>query len=432
MKRKIALMMSVLLYVFVWTAICQAAGNATASPDHVTLTWAGNPATTMTVTWRTDKTANTGYVEYQKYQKSTAFTTAAKYATARSSGFTTDLQATHLFTATIKSLEPNTKYLYRVGNKSHWSTTHSFTTANPSSKSFKFLIFGDSQSVASGSSPYELWGKTLHNAYNANPDARFFVNVGDLVDTGQSGAHWNAWFSAAAGVIDTIPVMPVAGNHETRGSLDTRRPAYWKAQFYLPQNGPSELKDQAYSYNYGPVHFVVLDSQQSEEKRYGDILTPQKQWLAADLAASKSPWKVVFLHKSAYSVMVGRENKDVRNAFCPVYDRYHVDIVFNGHDHAVGRTFPIKNEAFMSKPSQGTIYYSVGRSGTKYYDKVCKRDWSKFFYNPTDQSNYMVVEVTDTKLVVKAVKADGTIIDKFFIDKKKDINSDTSHSLGKR
>ncbi|MEN6356461.1 MAG: metallophosphoesterase family protein [Armatimonadota bacterium] len=432
MKHKFVLAILILLYVIASPTACLAAGSASASPDHVTLTWADNPATTMTVTWRTDNTTATGSVEYQKYQKSAAFTANAKYATSHSADFTTDLQATHLFTATLKGLEPNTKYLYRVGNQGHWSANHSFTTANPSSKSFKFLVFGDSQSVADGNFPYGVWSKTLHNAYSANPDARFFVNMGDLVDTGQSGAHWNAWFSAAAGVIDTIPIMPVVGNHETRGSLDTRRPAYWKAQFYLPQNGPSDLKDQAYSYDYGPVHFVVLDSQQSEEKQYGDILTPQKKWLAADLAASKSPWKIVFLHKSAYSLMVGRENKDIRNAFCPVYDRYHVDVVFNGHDHSVGRTFPIKNEAYMSKPSQGTIYYSAGRSGTKYYNQVCKRDWSKFFYNPTDQPDYLVVEVAGAKLTITALKTDGAIIDEFFIDKKKDINSDTSHSLGKR
>jgi hypothetical protein len=339
------------------------------------------------------------------------------------SNFTTDLQATYLFTATLKGLEQNTKYLYRVGNKAHWSTAHTFMTASPNVKSFKFLVFGDSQSVAGGSAPYELWGRTVHNAYNSNPDAKFFVSVGDLVDIGQSGAHWNAWFSSATGVIDTIPVMPVSGNHETKGSSETKRPAYWKAQFNLPQNGPSGLRGQVYSYDYGPVHFVILDSQQSEEKQYGDILTPQKKWLAADLSASKSPWKIVFMHKSAYSLMAGRENKDVRGAFCPVFDRYHVDVVFNGHDHAVGRTYPIVNGAYMSRPSQGTVYYSAGRSGTKYYAKPCKREWSKFFYNPTDQPNYLVVQVMGDKLFIKAVKADGTIIDKFYIDKKNDVCS---------
>ena len=136
-----------------------------------------------------------------------------------------------------------------------------------------------------------------------------------IVDVGQSGAHWNGWFGAAAGVIDTVPEMPVVGNHETTGSSETSRPAYWNAQFKMPQNGPSALKNQAYSYDYGPVHFVVLDSQQSEQSIYGDILTPQKKWLDADLAASKSAWKIVFYHKGSYSLKDGRDNKDVRDAF---------------------------------------------------------------------------------------------------------------------
>ena len=74
---------------------------------------------------------------------------------------------------------------------------------------FKFLVFGDSQS-----SQYSVWQTTLHKAYQANKEAAFFINVGDLVDVGQDYAQWKAWFDAAQGVIDTIPAMPVAGNHE--------------------------------------------------------------------------------------------------------------------------------------------------------------------------------------------------------------------------
>ena len=40
--------------------------GATKSPDHITLTWTGNSATTMTVTWRTDPTVESGFVQYQE------------------------------------------------------------------------------------------------------------------------------------------------------------------------------------------------------------------------------------------------------------------------------------------------------------------------------------------------------------------------------
>ena len=119
----------------------------------------------------------------------------------------------------------------------------------------------------------------------------------------RQGAHWNAWFAAAKGVIDSIPIMPVSGNHESYGSKEITKPLYCLEQFTLPQNGPEGLKGQAYSYDYGPVHFVVLDSQQTEQKQGGDILTIQQAWLEADLAASKATWKIVFFHKPPYTIL---------------------------------------------------------------------------------------------------------------------------------
>jgi len=420
MKQKITVSILLMLIAITFSDAClsQGAGNATSSPDHITLTWTSNPSTTMTITWRTDSKISTGSVEYQN---GTSLITAEQHKAASLSNFTTDLQATHLFTATLTGLTPNTKYWYRVGGGGHWSKTNTFTTEGLKTKAFKFLVFGDSQSSTSGEYSYSVWHNTLHHAYSANQDARFIVNIGDLVDVGQSGAHWNCWFAAAAGVIDRVPEMPVTGNHETYGSTSVNRPAYWDAQFRLPHNGPMELSNQVYSYDYGPVHFVVLDSQQSEEKQYGDILTPQKRWLEADLAASKATWKIVFFHKGAYSIKFGRDNKDIRDAFTPVIDKNHVDMVFNGHDHGVARSFPIKNGVFMPKPSEGTVYYIAGHSGSKSYIDLYKRDWCDFFYNPLDQPNYIVVDVTPTKLTVKTLKTDGTPIDAFFIDKKNDI-----------
>lgn len=420
MKRLTALMALALVLAFACSTltIAQAAGGgATAMPDHVTLTWTGNTATTMTITWRTDTSVRTGLVEFGR---GSALPSQTLRIRANPSDFATDLGKTRLFRATLAGLSQSTKYTYRVGDGQHWSATHSFTTANPTSPEVKFLVFGDSQSVP----PYSTWQTTVHNAYRANPDAKFMVSVGDLVDVGQNGAHWNAWFAAAAGVIDSIPTMPVVGNHETTGSKSTRRPEYWNAQFTLPDNGPAGVKNRAYSYDYGSVHIVVLDSQQAEQKQYGDIFGPQKAWLDADLAASKATWKLVFFHKAPYELHLLRQSADVKAAFCPILESRHADIVFNGHDHGIGRTYPIRDGVLKQKPSQGTVYYVCGRSGTKSRPELEKKPWNAFFYNPLDQPNYLVVEIVGKKLTVRAVKQDGTLIDSFCIDKPKDVDSD--------
>jgi len=395
--------------------------GATAIPDHVALTWTGDPATTMTITWRTDSSVTSGIVQYQKGGQ---LSKKALQVSAASRDFITDLGATRLFTCTLNNLSPNSGYAYRVGDGERWSDQASFSTARKNTRDFKFLVFGDSQSAVGVADPYGLWRKTLHNAYQANPDAKFMVNVGDLVDYGQMGVHWNAWFAAAKGVVDRIPEMPVSGNHEHFGSRDMTRPFYWAAQWVLPQNGPEGLKGQAYSFDYGPAHFVVLDSQAEEQKSHGDILALQKPWLEADLAASKAKWKIVLFHKPPYTIYPKRNNDDIKAAFCPIMEKYSVDLVFNAHDHGIARTYPIRSGALMKRPSEGVIYYIAGSSGGKTYKAVQKMGYNSMFHNPVEQPNYFAVEVKEKKITIKTILQDGTLFDEFFIDKQRDISSD--------
>lgn len=390
--------------------------TATPSPDHITLTWTGDPATTMTVTWRTDSTVTTGIVQYQQGKK---LTKKALKAEARARDFKTNLGTTRLFTSNLKQLLPNTQYVYRVGDGKKWSRQYTFTTADPEAETFKFLVFGDSQSPATGDDPYGIWRETIRSAFKANPDADFFVNVGDLVDFGQLEEHWNAWFAAVEGVIDTIPAMPVPGNHESYGSRDTWKPEYFTAQFNLPRNGPYGLKGQAYAYDFGPVHIIVLDSQEFEQRRYGDILSIQQSWLESSLTTSRKDWKIAFFHRAPYGVKMDRDEVEVRNAFCPILEKHHVDLVFNAHDHGVKRTHPVKGGIAMQDPSEGTIYYVTGRSGTKTYKDIEEKEHSSFFYAPMEQPNYFVVEGTDERITVKTVLQDGTVIDTLTIDKPK-------------
>lgn len=138
-----------------------------------------------------------GFVQYNTGGASVQSINATVYK------LTTDLGDINIHTATLTGLKPGTAYEYRVGNVKNLSRIYTFTTADKYKYApFKFLIFGDSQSGDSSNPEYGPWATTLQNAFKANSDAKFFVNVGDLVEQGQSYAHWNNWFSAAKGVID--------------------------------------------------------------------------------------------------------------------------------------------------------------------------------------------------------------------------------------
>ncbi len=384
-----------------------AAAGAPGAPDHVVLTWTADPATTITITWRAPAEAAAGVVCYQEGETLTA---TPQQALATATDLATDAGVWRLYSATLTGLAPKTRYAYRVGDGRQWSPVRAFTTADPEAESLTFLVFGDSQSIA----PYAQWRKTVQRAFAAHPDARFMVNVGDLVDTGKSAGHWHAWFAAAEGVIDRIPVMPALGNHECY-PLGTGWRAYWHAQFRLPQNGPDGQKNQVYSFDVGPAHFTVLDSQQSEQRQRGDILTPQRQWLDADLKNVNAPWKFAFVHKGPYHLH-GGGNPQIRDAFCPTLEAHNVNVVFSAHDHGVARTHPLKHHA---RAAEGTIYMTTGRSGMKVYRDLRAHPLHAFFHNPLDQPNYLVVELTAMTATITTYAQDGTRIDAFTLEQRK-------------
>lgn len=393
--------------------------GATNLPDHITLTWTQDPTTTQTITWRTDTTVNSGQVQYGKDPS----LKDAKTIDATVQKFSSDLGDMNIHSATLTDLEPGTKYYYRVGYGNNFSNIYSFTTEAKDTNSFKFLIFGDSQSGIATDPQYGPWKTTIQNAFNANKDAKFFINVGDLVEIGQMYAHWNNWFDAAKGVIDTIPEMPVEGNHETYQSANynSAKPKDFVSQFPVPQNGPDGLKGQVYSFDYGNAHIVMLDSQEDEEESVsGDILEAQKAWLDKDLSSTNKTWKIVFFHKTPYYNKATRSNEQIKAAFQPIIDKYHVDVVFNGHDHGYSRTYPIKNDQYVKSPADGTVYIVTGRSGNKYYPDLSQKVWDAFFYDPQDQPNYIVATINGNTLTIKAVKQDGTPIDTYSITKNPD------------
>ncbi len=393
--------------------------SATNLPDHITLTWTQDPTTTQTITWRTDTAVNSGQVQYGKDPS----LKDAKTIDATAQKFSSDLGDMNIHSATLTGLEPGTKYYYRVGYGSNFSSIYSFTTEAKDTNSFKFLIFGDSQSGIATDPQYGPWKTTIQNAYKANKDAKFFINVGDLVEIGQMYAHWNNWFDAAKGVIDTIPEMPVEGNHETYQSANynSGKPKDFVNLFPVPQNGPDGLKGQVYSFDYGNAHIVMLNSQEDEEESVsGDILEAQKAWLDKDLSSTNKTWKIIFFHKTPYYNKATRSNEQIKAAFQPIIDKYHVDVVFNGHDHGYSRTYPIKNDQYVKSPADGTVYVVTGRSGNKYYPDLSQKVWDAFFYDPQDQPSYIVATINGNTLTIKAVKQDGTPIDTYSITKNPD------------
>ena len=233
--------------------------------------------------------------------------------------------------------------------------------------------------------------------------------MGDLVDNGEQYSQWRSWFRGVSGLLPQILVAPISGNHENY-SLQWKpyRGDLYLNLFDLPLNGPEGLQKQAYSYDYGDVHFSVIDTQQEELNEWQpELIASQVSWLERDLAASDKKWKSCWCTVICSAIRTADPMNWARH-FYQLFDRGNVDVVFSAHNHTYGRSAPFKNG---NVASQGTIYISSGRSGDKTWAGSRSKPQEVAFDGVLDQPNYMKLTVNDGKLTVTSLKQDGKLID---------------------
>ncbi len=378
---------------------------ATQRADQVVLTWSDNPRTTQTIQWRTATDTKRGVVRYQP--KSAGEVLGGK--SVRTKRARTETLATpmlvndprvHRHTVTLNRLKPATTYVYAVGDGSleGWTAPMEFTTAPAEAVPFSFVYMGDAQNGL------DQWGILLRNAHQARPDAAFYLMAGDLVNRGAERWDWDSFFANAKGVFDQRQLVPVLGNHEYQGG----KPTLYLAQFALLRNGPRGLPpEHAYAFEYSNAKFIILDSN----------LDPAKQtvWLEQQLANTKAVWKFVSYHHPAYSSGGNRDNVELRTLWTPLFDKYHVDLALQGHDHAYLRTYPMRGQQRVTDAKDGTIYI-ISVSGTKHYEQA-KHDYTEVGFTKLATYQVLDIHLDGNKLVYRSHDVDGKVRDEFVIQK---------------
>lgn len=372
------------------------------APDQFCLTWSDDPATTQTVQWRASAKSGPTTLQYRKSTENDVKTVASVSPIVLTDPLIANDPDVCRTTATITGLGPSTTYSYRAGNDSTnvWSDWAWFTTAPQTVEPFSFLYFGDVQIG------YPTWGKLLDHATRNSPGAMFCLTAGDQVNRGNWRNEWDGFFHAGADILKIRPIMPAVGNHECPHGQD---PSLYLDMFGLPENGPDAVpEERAYSFHYSNALFVVLDSNVSAAE--------QRPWLEQQLSTSNDTWKFAMYHHPAYSASGHRDNEEVREQWCGLFDKYHVDVAFQGHDHAYLRTPPIKGGKTVASPAEGTIYV-IADAGDKFY-KAAEHDYAAVTFEKTPTWQAIDIEAGDkNKLSYRSFDLDGKLRDAFSIEK---------------
>lgn len=386
--------------------------------DQVRLSWQGDPKTTMTVTWRTQENQSAPKVQYGP---TNAY---GSEATGTSQSAVVDGYFYH--TVELTGLTPGTQYHYRVsGEAGTWSEDLTFRTAPSGPVDFTFTAFGDN-GIPANARPFSDTAKDLVLAQNP----ALHLIAGDLTYADGDRCdgnpcikeHWEQWFTDMARFTKTVPTMPSIGNHERSG--DVKFPSgelFYTRSFALPtQNG-----EQYYSFDYGDVHFVSLNSDDRSSLQAGRV---QYEWLRADLAATAKKFKVVVFHHMAYASTSGHSVEErIQTNLSPLFDQYDVDLVITGHNHNYERTYPIRFGSFDNPViatterenyvnPDGTIYVVSGGGG----QGLANFSGSQASYIATQCKCHeiMRVDVDDAGvLTVRVIGENNATVDQFTISK---------------
>jgi len=242
--------------------------------------------------------------------------------------------------------------------------------------SFRFGVIGDFGDGSKGE--YETAKRFAQEADKCAFDT--VITVGDNIYGSERPQDIDKKFNIPFKVLldKGVKFYASLGNH------DDPNQRFWK---------PFNMNEQRY-YKLAKknVDFFALDSNYMDKK--------QLEWIEGELKGSKAEWKIPYFHHPLYSSAGGHGSSiDLRNVLEPLFVRYGVQVVFNGHDHTYERT----------KPQKGIYYFVAGSTGKLRAGDITKTEFTAASYDKGRA--VLVAEINGDAFFFKTVSEQGKVVD---------------------
>jgi hypothetical protein len=244
-------------------------------------------------------------------------------------------------------LLPDTQYYYSVGTTTGTlaggDSAHFFLTSPElgTAKPTRIWIIGDSGTAGANA-------RAVRDAYVNFAGTRYtdlWLMLGDnAYPDGTDSEYQAAVFTMYPSFLKQTVLWPTLGNHDGHTADSATQTGPYYNIFTLPKNGEAGGRasgtEAYYSFDYGNIHFICLDSYETNRAPGSPMLT----WLKADLDDTVQDWIIAFWHHPPYSK--GSHNSDteanlieMRQNVLPILEDYGVDLVLTGHSHSYERSF---------------------------------------------------------------------------------------------
>lgn len=351
----------------------------------------------------------------------------------------------------LKGLTPDKKYYYAVGTLAEvqqgGTEDYFFVTAPAKNlpreqvRPLRIWVIGDAgrgnELAAQVRDGYLNFTGTRHTD--------LWLMLGDnAYDIGTLDEYQRGVFEMYPQLLRCSVLWTAIGNHDagSASSVDETGPYY--ELFTLPKNaeagGVASGTAAYYSFNYGNIHFICLDSYGSDRSPDSAMFT----WLQQDLASSDKDWKIAFCHHPPYTK--GSHDSDLeieliemREHALPILEEAGVDLVLAGHSHAYERSYLIdehygvsstftpemKKDGGSGREDESGAYlkrHNTSHSGTVYIVAGTSALADYVWPHPAMHTSLsipgsLVLDVEGLRLDAKFIDAYGEIKDYFTLKK---------------
>jgi phosphodiesterase/alkaline phosphatase D-like protein len=286
----------------------------------------------------------------------------------------------------VLELNPETEYTVRIGDRGSrlYGDIYHFTTNAEEKEETKFLFMANSKQTTSGYDDDTAFAKTLDVAtdYFTAEDMDFLVHGGDYTSSGMMPKYWAGMLDGYKEYAFDMPMVPVAGEMEYYTNTNKTTNVF-ENMFHI--DAPSQTKTHGlyYSFNLGPAHVIVLNSNDCVDKHVkeqntagglitgtGSLVDQQLNWLKDDLDYTRNvnsyiKWNIVVMHESlllpAYAntddkSLRANHAMSLREQLMSVLTEQKVDLVLSAQDGESFTTNPLvydANNAIAIQPIAG-------------------------------------------------------------------------------
>lgn len=350
---------------------------------------------------------------------------------------------------TLTGLNPGARYYYSVGSSVQTlagaDAEHHLTTAPPigSEGPVRVWVIGDSGTGDDNARAV----RDAYANYARHAPADVWITLGDNAYLlGSDSDHQRGVFDMYPAQLRTLPIWPTLGNHDVFSSDSDPQTGPYFDIFSLPTNaqagGVPSGTEAYYSFDYANIHFVTLDTNESDMSEG----SPMLNWLASDLAATKQTWLIAYFHHPPYSFGHNSDNEtesiEVRANVLPMLEEAGVDLVLTGHSHSLERSYLLDGHYGKSgtlepamildggdgriigdgayhkptggrAPREGAVFAVAGASGQLTGDTLGHPAMHTSQY----QLGSLVLDIQPHRLDAIYLTSTGAIIDQFVITK---------------